>query len=218
MEFMLNSSVNTINRKVSISDRKVSISNGNIKMGEIKSVSLPPVITCAENCTCAKKCYAMRMYRRFPQTKEAYNNNLELFQTNPEEYWKQINDTLYASRFFRFHVSGDIPTYEYLLDMVKSAYNNPHCEILVFTKRYSFVNKMLDKGIMIPNNLHIIFSEWTGMKMENPYNLPVAHVIFKGEEPKANWNICSGNCLECAKSRKNCWALENGEHVAFYEH
>lgn len=208
MEFMLNTSVK----------KTVSISKGNIKMGEIKSVSLPPVITCAENCTCAKKCYAMRMYRRFPQTKEAYNNNLELFNSDPTEYWKQINDTLYVSRFFRFHVSGDIPTYEYLLDMVKSAYNNPHCEILVFTKRYSFVNRMLDKGIKIPNNLHIIFSEWIGMKMDNPYNIPVAHVIFKNAEPEANWNICTGNCMECAKARKNCWALENGEHVAFHEH
>ena len=101
--------------------------------------------------------------------------------------------------------------------MVKSAYNNPHCEILVFTKRYSFVNKMLDKGIMIPKNLHILFSEWD-KEIDNPYNLPVAHVIFKNTEPKANWNICTGNCLECAKARKNCWALKNGEHVAFHEH
>lgn len=210
--------INTVNPKI-------SVSKGNIKMGEIKSVSLPPVITCAENCACAKKCYAMRMYRRFKDTKNAYNRNLEILQNNPEEYWKQINDELYINRFFRFHVSGDIPTYEYLLDMVKSAYNNPHCEILVFTKRYSFINRMLDKGIMIPNNLHILFSEWTGMKMDNPHNIPVAHVIFKGEEngiknaePKANWNICTGNCMECAKNKKNCWALKNGEHVAFYEH
>lgn len=196
----------------------ISISKGNIKMGEIKSVSLPPVLTCAENCTCAKKCYAMRMYRRFPQTKESYNRNLEIFNSNPTSYWEQISDSLCTSRFFRFHVSGDIPTYDYLLQMIETVRNNPHCDVLVFTKRYNFVNKALENNIELPTNLHILFSEWPGMTMDNPYNMPIAHVIFKNAEPKANWNICTGNCLECAKHNKNCWALKNGEHVAFYEH
>ena len=196
----------------------VSISKGNIKMGEIKSVSLPPVLTCAENCTCAKKCYAMRMYRRFKQTKESYNRNLEIFTTNSTAYWKQIDSALCTSRFFRFHVSGDIPTYDYLLGMVETVRNNPHCDVLVFTKRYNFINKALYSGVEFPTNLHILFSEWAGMTMENPHNLPVAHVIFKGKEPEANWNICSGNCLECAKNKTNCWVLKNGEHVAFHEH
>ena len=196
----------------------ISISKGNVKMGEIKSVSLPPVITCAENCTCAKKCYAMRMYRRFKNTKESYNRNLEIFTTDPTEYWNQVNDTLCTSRFFRFHVSGDIPTYKYLLDMVETVRKNPHCDVLVFTKRYNYVNKALDSGVEFPKNLHILFSEWNGMNMYNPHNMPIAHVIFKGKEPKANWNICTGNCLECAKANVNCWALQNGEHVAFHEH
>lgn len=197
---------------------KVAISKGNIKMGEIKSVSLPPIITCAKNCTCAKKCYAMRMYRRFKNTRESYDRNLEIFNSNPAEYWNQINDAVCVSRFFRFHVAGDMPSYEYLMGMIDIAKKNPHCDILAFTKRYDFVNNALDNGVEIPSNLHILFSEWTGMAMENPHNMPVAHVIFKGNEPEANWNICGGNCLECAKNGKNCWTLKNGEHVAFYEH
>ena len=197
---------------------KICISKGNTKMGEIKSVSLPPVITCAENCTCAKKCYAMRMYRRFKQVKESYDRNLDIYINNPTEYWKQVNDALCTSRFFRFHVSGDIPTYEYLVQMIETVRNNPHCDVLVFTKRYYFVNMAIENGMEIPSNLHILFSEWTGMSLPNPHNLPIAHVIFKGTEPQPNWKICSGNCLECAKANKNCWALKNGEHVAFHEH
>jgi hypothetical protein len=197
---------------------KISISKGNIKMGEIQSVSLPPIVTCAEHCTCAKKCYAARMCRRWKNTREAYNRNLEIFRNDSAEYWKQIDDVLYANRFFRFHVAGDIPTYDYLLDMIETVRNNPHCETLVFTKRYYMVNKALESGVKLPNNLHLVFSEWEGMDMPNPYNLPVAHVIFKGEEPESNWKICTGNCLECAKGRANCWTLKNGEHVAFHEH
>lgn len=197
---------------------KISISKGNIKMGDIPSVSLPPIVTCAANCTCAKKCYAARMCRRWKNTREAYNRNLEILECNPAEYWKQIDDTLYVNRFFRFHVAGDIPTYEYLVNMIEVVRNNPHCETLVFTKRYGWVNRALANGVELPNNLHLIFSEWEGMDMANPYNLPVAHVIFKGNEPESNWNICNGNCMECAKNKKNCWALKSGEHVAFHEH
>lgn len=197
---------------------KITISKGNRKMGEIKSVSLPPIVTCAEHCTCAKKCYAAKMCRLYKNVKESYNRNLEIFNSNPTEYWKQVDDALCTSRFFRFHVSGDIPTYEYLVDMVNTVKNNPHCDVLVFTKRYGFINKALESGMEFPSNLHILFSAWDGMAMENPHNMPIAHVIFKGNEPKANWNICTGNCLECAKHGKNCWSLKNGEHVAFHEH
>lgn len=199
-------------------NNKVCISKGNIKMGEIQSVSLPPIVTCAENCTCAKKCYAAKMCRRWKNVRESYNRNLEIFRNDSAEYWKQIDSVLYANRFFRFHVAGDIPTYDYLLDMIETVRNNPHCETLVFTKRYGYVNRALASGIEFPKNLHLIMSEWDGMEMQNPFNLPVAHVIFKGENPESNWNICTGNCLECAKAKTNCWAIGNGEHVAFHEH
>lgn len=197
---------------------KVTISKGNRKMGKIKSVSLPPIVTCAKNCTCAKKCYAAKMCRIYKNVKESYNRNLDAFNNNPAEYWKQVEDAICTSRFFRFHVSGDIPTYDYFIQMVDVVKNNPHCDVLVFTKRFAFVNNAIDNGVEIPKNLHILFSEWNGMEMENPHNLPVAHVIFKCDKPENNWNICNGNCLECAKGNKNCWALKSGEHVAFHEH
>jgi hypothetical protein len=199
-------------------ENRISISKGNRKMGEIKSVSLPPIVTCAEHCTCAKKCYAAKLCRIYKNVKESYNRNLEIFRNNPAEYWEQVNKALSTSEFFRFHVSGDIPTYEYLVQMVEAVRNNPSCNVLVFTKRYGFINKALDSGMEFPKNLHILFSEWDGMTMNNPYNMPVAHVIFRGNKPEANWNICTGNCLECATIGRNCWSLKSGEHVAFHEH
>ena len=197
---------------------KITISKGNRKMGEIKSVSLPPIVTCVENCKCAKKCYAAKMCRLYKNVKESYNRNLEIFQNNPVEYWNQVDDALCTSRFFRFHVSGDIPSYEYLVQMVETVRNNPHCDVLVFTKRYGFINKAIENGVEIPSNLHILFSAWDGMTMENPYNMPVAQVIFRGKEAEPSWNICTGNCLECAKKNINCWSLKNGECVGLPEH
>lgn len=51
--------------------QKISISNGNSKMGLIKSVSLPPVVTCAKGCPCANDCYAVKLQRIYKTVKSA---------------------------------------------------------------------------------------------------------------------------------------------------
>lgn len=199
---------------------KVSISKGNSKMGAIPSVSLPPIITCPKNTPCAKKCYASKLCRLYPTVNKAYQNNLEILRTNQNEYFNQVFNAVRMSRFFRFHVSGDIPNYDYFASMVAIAWDNPHCEILAFTKQYKIVNDYISDHIPppLPQNLHIIFSEWGDLTPPNPYNLPTAAVIFKGTEPKDEWKICGGNCAECACRGVGCWELKQGETIAFYEH
>lgn len=195
----------------------VSISKGNSKMGFIPSVSLPPVKTCATGCTCAKKCYAAKLCRIYPSVRRAYENNLEILNSNPDAYWAAIDATAKTTRFFRYHVSGDIVNSAYLFNMVRIAALNPGTMFLAFTKQYDLVNKYMENDA-IPENLKIIFSAWPGMAMNNPHALPVAHVIFKGEEPAPAWKICGGNCTACACAGIGCWELKNGETIAFYEH
>ena len=199
---------------------KVSISNGNSKMGKIPSVSLPPIITCPKGTPCAKKCYAKRLYNRYPTVKKAYDTNLYILQTDPQEYWKQVEQAVKMTRYFRFHVSGDIPSADYFKEMIHLADRNPHCEILAFTKQYGIVNHTMSKLIIpiLPPNLHIIFSEWGNAPIPNPHNLPTSAVIFKNTEPQENWKICGGNCAECACRAIGCWELKKGETIAFYEH
>lgn len=199
-------------------NNKVSISPGNRKMGFIPSVSLPPVVTCAAGCKCAKKCYAAKMCRIYPSVREAYNRNLEILQNNDTEYWWQVDQAIRMAKYFRFHVSGDIVDAHYFNWMVTVAEMNGNTQILAFTKQYDIVNAYLDIVGYLPENLHIIFSEWPGMPMNNPHNLPVAHVVFKGETPADNWKLCGGNCSDCACRGVGCWELKNGEHIAFYEH
>ena len=196
---------------------KLTISKGNKKMGEIKSVSLPPIKTCANNCTCAKKCYAAKLCRIYKNVKQSYENNFMYYMDSPTKYFEGIKKAAVTQRFFRWHVSGDIINELYLYDMVRIANELPGTEFLCFTKKYELVNTFANYED-IPKNLHIIFSEWEGMEMYNPHNFPVAHVIFKGGEPLENWEICKGNCLECALGGFGCWNLKKGEHVAFYEH
>lgn len=124
------------------------------------------------------------------------------------------------SRFFRFHVSGDIPDEDYLKKMVSVAAANPHCEILCFTKKYRIVNDLISTGQTIPNNLHMVFSVWRNLSCDNPYNLPEAHVRYRDGTTTANNNAvqCGGNCTDCAMTDGGCWTLKKGEQVVFNEH
>ena len=198
-------------------ENTISISKGNSKMGFIPSVSLPPIVTCANGCTCAKKCYAAKLCRIYPSVRKAYQKNLDILKNDIDNYFIQVKAAAMISKYFRYHVSGDIPDMNYLDRMVKLAQDLPGTTFLAFTKQYNFINNFLQYA-EIPDNLKIIFSAWPGMHMENPYNLPGAHVIFKGQEPADDWKICGGNCSECACRGVGCWELKKGETIAFYEH
>ena len=197
---------------------KISISKGNSKMGFIPSVSLPPIVTCAAGCKCAKKCYAAKLCKLRPNVRKAYQGNLDALLEDEENYWYQVNHAVKMAKYFRFHVSGDIVDYHYFESMVLTAERNPGSNILAFTKQYDIVNQYLDIFGYLPENLKIIFSAWPGMPMDNRHNMPVANVIFRGSEPADNWKICGGNCSECACRGVGCWELKKGEHIAFYEH
>ena len=200
----------------------VSISRGNSKMGAIPSVSLPPIKTCSPEAVkhCGKKCYVRRYLGiRQKTVGAAYERNLYLLQNEPEKFWREVNAAVAMSTHFRFGVSGDIPDIGYLLNMIDVAKRNPHCQILCFTKQYEIINFHL-KEHTIPENLHIIFSAWKGLPMDNPHNLPEAHVFFKDgtTTAKDGARYCSGNCYECATANTNCWSLKPGGQVIFKEH
>lgn len=199
--------------------RAVKISEGNSKMGAIRSVSLPSVVTCRP-CSCSQKCYAHRIERLRPNVRDAYENNLKVLREEPEVYWREVEAAMMISRFFRFHVAGDIPDQEYLYAMIRVTERNPHCQVLCFTKRYELVNNLLSCGVKLPSNLHLIFSGWVGLEMANPFSLPEAHVHYRDGTTTARADAipCPGNCTECALTDGGCWTLQNGQQVVFDEH
>lgn len=197
---------------------KISISPGNAKMGAIPSVSLPACITCNPDAPCFKKCYAAKLERLYKNTRNAYARNLETFRNDPASYWLQVKAAAMVTRYFRYHVSGDIPDAEYFYNMVALAWELPSTNFLVFTKQHNIVNDFLSDGGRYPANLKVIFSSWGDWKCENPYSLPTSEVIFKGSTPADDWKICGGNCTECACRGVGCWELKDGETIAFYEH
>ena len=122
------------------------------------------------------------------------------------------------TRFFRYHVSGDIPNIDYFNKMIEIANDLPGTQFLAFTKQYNIVNTYLNNGGAIPSNLKILFSNWGSWKCENPYNLPQCEIILKGTAAAENWKTCGGNCTACACAGVGCWELKNGETIGIYEH
>ena len=199
-------------------NENVSISAGNSKMGAIPSVSLPACITCNPSAPCFKLCYAAKITRLYKTVKNAYDRNLDILNNDPARYWLEVKQAAKMARYFRFHVSGDIPNAEYFAEMVKLAREIPNTTILAFTKQYTIVNDFLSNGGAIPGNLKLIFSNWGAWKCENPYNLPVCEIILRGTTPAPDWKICGGNCTACACAGIGCWELKNGETIAIYQH
>lgn len=198
---------------------KLSVSSSNSKMGAIKSISMPRVITCASNVPCAKMCYVRHFDWRHT-VRDAYENNLNLWLTDPDGFELQATAAAYGSFNFRWHVSGDIVDDKYFAMMCRVADKLPRTEFLAFTKKYDLVNAYLAAGNTIPSNLHILFSSWPSYNMNNPYNLPVAYISFKDGKCDApdDSKQCSGKCEKCAYMGQNCWTLGRGESVVLKEH
>lgn len=203
-----------------MTEQSVKISRGNSKMGAVPSVSLPAGITCRSDCECYQKCYARKISRLRRSVRDAYYSNYSLLKEDSDAYWRGVEGQIMMSRFFRFHVSGDIPDADYFCKMVEVSRRNPHCKIVCFTKKYDIVNSFLENKGTIPDNLCVIFSVWKNLEVVNPFSLPEAHVRYKDGSTTARWSaqICGGNCAECGITNSGCWTLKKGEQVVFDEH
>ena len=200
--------------------KMVSISEGNTKMGKVASISLLPILTCPGRCngTCGDKCYAKKLAILRPSVAKAYAKNTAIAKLAPHAYFKAAKLAMMRSRYFRFHVSGDIPNAEYLHNIVKACKLCPACEVLMFTKRYELVNAYIRNHGSIPGNLHCLYSGWTNLRPVNPDHLPETTVYAKDEDIRPEWTLCGGNCLDCAVHDGGCWNAKPGETIAFKIH
>ena len=209
----------------------VAISKGNVKMGDVPSVSLPPVATCPNCAGCAKQCYYIRHCCIYPAVIDAVARNLALWRMSPGTYFNSIED--YCNKAnrgkgldaFRWHVGGDIPDYNYFMGMCRVARNCPDTTFLVFTKNYEVVNEAVAvKGDVdrLPSNLQVIFSAWPGVEMDNPHGFPTSSPAFVdgtvAEVEGKTVHMCGGNCRKCFDNGEGCWTLKHGEAVVFPAH
>lgn len=204
------------------SNIKISLTNSKLG-GFIPSINLPPVITCV-NCNCTKKCYATKGNYRFANVRKSMQDNLNAYKSDPANYFDNIidflNNGLIIYKYFRFHAAGDIVDQEYFAGVVRVAESCPQTNFLIFTKKYGIINKFIDEGGIIPDNLKVIFSAWDralDTTKANRHGLPVAYVELKDNSNPIIPQMaipCRGNCESCFA----CWGLHNGQCVKFKEH
>jgi len=189
---------------------KICISAGNRKIGRVLNVSLPPLFTCANCSGCKNYCYDIKACLQYPGTViDARVRNYILAMYYPEKYFAEIRKKLSNRRknkFFRWHVAGDIPSMEYFKEMIEIAKDFPGFRFWTYTKNYSLVNEYCNKygKNTIPANLSIMFSEWKGMPMVNPYNFPEFRCIMPDEKIPAGFTECPGNCEKCTTGKSGC--------------
>lgn len=204
------------------------ISEGNRKMGDIPSWSLPSGKTCSpEACKyCFKNCYAQRIERRLANVRNAYAENLEMLETDPARVFRKIDNYMRdmdPPRRFRAHVSGDFYSCEYLLMWVTLSQRNPKVKILAFTKQFAILKEALtdleERGVKWPKNLIIVCSAWPGMELPGwvAENFPVAYMQDGTEDriPEGAY-LCEGDCS--GKCSGHCWEMKPGQAVVFKKH
>ena len=190
------------------------ISSGNRKIGNTLNVSLPPIMTCPNCAECKFLCYDVKACLQYPNTViDARIRNYVILKKDRNEYFNRIQEALNkrkANKYFRWHVAGDIIDIDYFDRMVKIARDNPDFKFWTYTKNYKAVNEWLDNNggkSAIPANLSVMFSEWRGVEMVNPYGFGEFRVVFKDEE-KPKGFYCPGNCDVCIKSGRGCISNE----------
>lgn len=206
------------NYKKQVSNLHVFISAGNRKTGAIPSVSLIPVADCANCAACAGSCYDLRNDCIYNGVKDSRARNSAIFAADPGKYFREISAycTMIEPRYFRWHIGGDIVNSLYLAGMVKVAQENPGTTFLAFTKSDNVVNNYINNGGEIPQNLSIVFSNWFGAILNNPYNFATSNPLnIEGETTTEKPGfVCPGNCLTC----KKCFKAQAGDAIIFPLH
>ena len=194
---------------------RVSVSTGNIKMGNVLSISFPPAITCIYNAPCAKECYANKSFNMYETVRNAWTRNHETAAHAPAFFFNSIADAIRStpSHLFRVHVSGDFFAKWYMRAWYDFA--NEECargtQFLAFTKRYSWAES-LDHAR--PRNFTTVLSAWPKLDMSET-DLPVAY-MQDGNETRVPIGAkeCAGDCENCAF----CFTMKENDSVFFHKH
>ena len=191
------------------------ISSGNRKIGHAMNVSLAPIVTCGNCKECKYFCYDVKACCQYENVRKARAKNTALFNYSRDEFFRQLWARMSKKRtnkFLRFHVSGEIRDMDHFSRMVETARLFPDFTVWTYTKMYGIVNEYIRQHggnkNCIPDNFSVMFSEWKGLPIDNPYGMPVFRCVLP-EEEKPDCFHCPGNCNECKANHTGCIAGES---------
>lgn len=189
---------------ITTSDIELCIMSGNTKLGPIWNTSFPPVWSCSVNAPCYDRCYAMKAFRQYPGTRDAWARNYRLYQADPTEYFRQIDAFLsdIQPEYFRWLVAGDVVNGQYMTGILTMANRHPDTRYCLFTKNFTVLHELAVSSIYRPKNLTILASGWPGSlipdSIRENYRIAWMQDDTETRAPK-NAIICEGACSECLK-------------------
>ena len=226
----------------------VSISLKNSKLGFVPSFSTTPGADhgCAQSETGGcdpnadhrtdvdwQLCYVWNYYRQYKETRDAYNRNLSLIHTDLESVESQIKAHLLLTqpKKFRWHVSGDIISLDYLQMMVRLAKRFKQTIFLAYTKAIRVLRK-IDRA-SIPDNLIVFISSMSEAQtkhIQSDNQLSQYPIAYCSADLDADQNVPNNhsrlagyvNCPEQITDGKikcdTCQVCWQGKQVRFYPH
>tara|TARA_R110000744_G_scaffold379392_1_gene497288 strand:- start:16 stop:591 length:576 start_codon:yes stop_codon:yes gene_type:complete len=123
-------------------------------------------VTCPFAAACVKYCYAQKgNYTRFPIVQELMEKKYEISKQN--NFNSLMNEEIKKKKatHVRIHDSGDFYSVKYLSKWIQIAEFNPSIIFYAYTKSIKF---FVD-GLLLPDNMKIIFSE--GSKHDELINI-----------------------------------------------
>ena len=201
--------------------QKAVISRGNRKIGRVLNVSIAPLLSCLAACPCMLYCYDIKAVIQYINVLFARVKNFWLAVNRPAVYFGTIENALAhrkTRKYFRWHVGGDIINAAYFAEMVEIAKRHTDFIFWTYTKKYGIVNAYCEKHggrAAIPENPKIMFSEWDGMPVVNPFVFPLFSCKLKaGNKNHPDFYFyglykCPGNCDVCIENGRGCVAGES---------
>lgn len=122
-------------------------------------------VTCPFAAACVKYCYAQKgNYTRYPIVQEVQEKKYEISKQNNFNSLMNAEIKKKKATHIRIHDSGDFYSIKYLAKWIQIAEHNKEVIFYAYTKSIKF---FVD-GLLVPDNMKIIFSE--GSKTDNLIN------------------------------------------------
>ena len=201
---------------------KICIQKGNTKIGKALNVSLPAGISCPEGVPCYHLCYARKLSDLRKTVKDAWMRNWEILNADMRDYFNQISEAIEKQKpeYFRWHVSGDIPSLEYFHEMVVLAKRFKEVHFACYTKtdfpeqwlKIIYHPRIVKDGGMkarIPPNLSILRSVWGEWNTMPGSHFKKFVFVPRGEDAPRGAFICLGRCEDCHE----CWYPRHNVYI-----
>jgi hypothetical protein len=194
----------------------ITLGEGNQKVGEVFTFSLPSIISCpGASQWCKKHCNMTRLEKYRPACRKAYQQNY-LITKNPEKFQETVIGVLpRILSCFRIHVSGDFYSKEYIHSWIKICQAFPNTRFWAYTRSWTIPELKTELEAFKNLNNVFLFASTDPTMPSPPKDWRTAYINI---DSRAKGYQCPvqekrlKSCLECG------YCYHQGGNVIFKEY